>query len=298
MQPARGAIPQRDGEHADTPAERPFDSPGGAGFEQHLGVGLAPERYAGRFEPRAQPREVVDLAVAGDHERAAGGHHGLAAARREIDDGEAPVSERNSRIGVGLLPRVVGAARFGEPLARYQPTLRYFLLDEGACQDDDLPRGNLVTALIGFENSRSPEALGRIASALPEWLRGPGEPELKRAFLQWALRVVMPAGFRSENLSLILPQLEEDPTMLAEQAKEWYEEALERGIERGRAEERALLCRQAARKFDAGTAERLSGLLDRFTVPGQLGEVGDWIIECGTGADLLARAERMLQPSS
>ena len=76
----------------------------------------------------------------------------------------------------------------GEPLARYQPTLRYFLLDEGACQDDDLPRGNLVTALIGFENSRSPEALGRMASALPEWLRGPGEPELKRAFLQWALR--------------------------------------------------------------------------------------------------------------
>ena len=201
-------------------------------------------------------------------------------------------------------------APVGEPLARYQPTLRYFLLDEGACQDDDLPRGNLVTALIGFENSRSPEALGRMASALPEWLRGPGEPELKRAFLQWALRVVMPAGFRSENLSLILPQLEEDPTMLAERAKEWYEEALERGIERGikrgiergveqgRAEERALLCRQAARKFDAGTAERLSGLLDRFTVPGQLGEVGDWIIECDTGADLLARAERMLQPSS
>ena len=76
------------------------------------------------------------------------------------------------------------------------------------------------------------------------------------------------------------------------------EQGLERGIERGRAEERALLCRQAERKFDAGTAARLSGLLDRLTAPGQLGEVGDWLIECDTGADLLARAERRIWPSS
>ena len=69
---------------------------------------------------------------------------------------------------------------------------------------------------------------------------------------------------------------------------------LERGIERGRAEERALLCRQAERKFDAETAERLSGLLDRLTDPERLAEVGDGIIECGTGADLLDRAGRLV----
>ena len=197
-------------------------------------------------------------------------------------------------------------APVGEPLARYQPSLRYFVLDERGRRADDLPRGNLVTALIGFENSRSPEALGRAMSLLAEWFRGPGEPELRRAFLQWALWVVMPPGFHSEDLSQLLPQLEEEPTMLAERAKEWYEEArakgieqgIEQGIERGRAEERALLCRWAARKFDPGTGARLSGLLDRLTAPGQLGEVGDWMIECDTGADLLARVERMVQPSS
>ena len=193
-------------------------------------------------------------------------------------------------------------APVGEPLARYQPSLRYFVLDERAHRADDLPRGNLVTALIGFENSRSPEALGRAVSLLPDWLRGSGDPELKRAFLHWALRMVMPSGFGSQDLSRLLPQLEEEPTMLAERAKEWYEEAreqgIEQGIERGRAEERALLCRQAARKFGPATAARLSGLLDGLTAPGQLGEVGDWMIECGTGADLLARAERMVQPSS
>ena len=41
------------------------------------------------------------------------------------------------------------------------------------------------------------------------------------------------------------------------------------------------------------TAERLSGLLDSLTAPGQLAEAGDWIIECETGADLLDRAARV-----
>ena len=193
-------------------------------------------------------------------------------------------------------------APVGEPLARYQPSLRYFVLDERAHREDDLPRGNLVTALIGLETSRTPEALGRAVSSPAEWVRGPGDPELKRAFLRWALWVVMPPGFRSEDLSRLLPQLEEEPTMLAERVKEWCEEArvrgIEQGIERGRAEERALLCRWAARKFDPGTGARLSGLLDRLTAPGPLGEVGDWMIECDTGADLLARVERMVQPTS
>ena len=93
--------------------------------------------------------------------------------------------------------------------------------------------------------------------------------------------------------------------MLAESVKEWteqwfregreqgLEQGRELGLERGRAEERALLCRQASRKFDAETAELLSGLLDRFSDPERLAEVGDWIIECGTGADLLERAERL-----
>ena len=192
-----------------------------------------------------------------------------------------------------------------EPLARYQPSFRYFVLDERARQEDDLPRGNLVTALIGFENSRSPEALGRAMSALSEWLRGPEEAELKRAFLQWVLQVAAPARFRSEDLSAMLPQLEEDRTMLAEWAKEWYEEAhdrgvqqgIQQGVERGRAEERVLLCRLASRKFGAETGERLSGLLARLTDPERLVEVGGWIMECRTSADLLDRTGRLTRLS-
>ena len=95
------------------------------------------------------------------------------------------------------------------------------------------------------------------------------------------------------------------PQPLAERAKEWteqglregreqgIEQGLEQGPERGRAEERALPCRQAGRKFDAETAERLSGLLERLSHPERLAEVGDRIIGCRTGAELLDHTGRI-----
>ena len=85
--------------------------------------------------------------------------------------------------------------------------------------------------------------------------------------------------------------------MLAERVQEWIEEWLEQGREEGRAEERTLLCRLASRKFGAETGERLSELVARLTDPEQLAEVGDWIIECGTGAELLDRTGRLARPS-
>ena len=85
--------------------------------------------------------------------------------------------------------------------------------------------------------------------------------------------------------------------MLEENVREWTREWLEQGIEQGRAqgielvrhEERALLCRQAARKFDVGAAEGLAAALADVTDPDRLARVGDWIIECVTASELLAR---------
>ena len=74
---------------------------------------------------------------------------------------------------------------------------------------------------------------------------------------------------------------------------EGIEQGRTEGIEQGRTEgieqERALLCRQAGRKFDAGAAEGLAAALAGVTDPDRLAQVGDWIIECVTAADLLAR---------
>ena len=181
------------------------------------------------------------------------------------------------------------------------------MLDERGLGEDDLPEDSLVASLVEFEASRSPEDLARAVSRLPGWFRGGDEPDLRRSFLRWVSEVAAPPGSVSEE---VLGQMEEEPTMLAERAKEWYEEArlkgveqgmeqgLERGIEQGRAEERALLCRWAERKFGPGTSARPAGLLDRLAAPDQLGEVGDWMIDRDTGADLIARTERMVRPSS
>ena len=102
-----------------------------------------------------------------------------------------------------------------------------------------------------------------------------------------------------------LPEGGEMATLLEARAREWERqwyregraEGIERGMERGRAEERARLYhRLAARKFGAETAQRLSELLGRIPDDGPAAEVGEWIIECETGTELLDRAERASGP--
>ena len=169
-----------------------------------------------------------------------------------------------------------------EALARYQPSQRYFLLDVGRYGADDLPRGNLVSALILLENSRTPAGLERALDALLAWVRGPGERELKRAFGEWIRQVLLRGRFPEATLERTA-ELEEVRTMLEEQVQEWTrqwfeegrkegrEQGLERGISQG---QRALLRRQAARKFGAETAERLSELLSGLSNPERLAEIG------------------------
>ena len=187
-----------------------------------------------------------------------------------------------------------------EALARYQPSQRYFLLDVGRYGADDLPRGNLVSALILLENSRTPGELERALDRLVAWVRGPGERELKRTFGGWIRQVLLRGQFPEAVLERVA-ELEEERTMLEEQVQEWtrqwFEEGREEGREQGRAEERALLCRLTARKFDADTAERLSGVLNGLADPERLAEVGEWIIECETSAELLGRAGGIDQAS-
>ena len=61
------------------------------------------------------------------------------------------------------------------------------------------------------------------------------------------------------------------------------------GRELGRADERVRLRRQAALKFGTSTADRLADHLASLTTKEDLDRVGDWIIECESGVDLLSR---------
>ena len=202
-------------------------------------------------------------------------------------------------------------APVGEALARYQPAQRYFLLDVGRWADDDLPGRNLVSALVRLERSRPDEDMERAVGALIEW--GRGEDELNRAFAAWIGQVLIPrhSGKKEPPPGT---NLEEIRTMLAERVQEWYAEArekglragrqegLEKGLEKGReearAEQRALLGRQAARKFGAATAERLVARLPEITDRDRALAVGEWIIECEEGGELLQRVERLCTASA
>lgn len=64
------------------------------------------------------------------------------------------------------------------------------------------------------------------------------------------------------------------------------------GRAEGHAGQRTLLCRQAARRFGAATAERLADLIARVEDPARLAEVGDWIVTCASGRELLDRCSR------
>ena len=75
--------------------------------------------------------------------------------------------------------------------------------------------------------------------------------------------------------------------------KQGVEQGMAQGIEQERARGLARLRRQAAIKFGAGTAERLSALLGAAVAAEEMERVGDWIVECDRGGDLLARAAAM-----
>ena len=184
----------------------------------------------------------------------------------------------------------------GPALAPYQPSQRYFLLDEGRARREDLPRDNLVSTLIGLETDPDRERLPELLKALIGLLQEHEDAALRQAFEVWITQVLLPRRFR-DVAPESLPRLEEVRTMLEENVREWTaewvaegrEQGLEQGREEGREEERTLLCRMAARKFDAATAQQLAAALAEVTDADRLAQVGDWIIECGTAADLLAR---------
>ena len=88
----------------------------------------------------------------------------------------------------------------------------------------------------------------------------------------------------------------EEPAMLEhrmdEWEREWFRQGREEGREAGLAEERTLLRRQAARRFGAETAETLGRLLEGVDDADRLAEIGEMIVDCGTGGELLDRVER------
>ena len=196
----------------------------------------------------------------------------------------------------------------------------YPLLDVGALAGEDLPQRNRLSVLVRLETARSPEELLATLRDAFAWL---GDDDLGPVFVNWVSEVLMPLRFPDADRTEI-ENLQEGTTMLAERAKEWTEqwfaeglqEGLQEGLEKGRVQgleqgrvqgleqgrvqglERGqrdmavrMALRQARLKFGGATADRLSPVLDRIADPAALTKVGDWVIQCRDGAELLSRTE-------
>ena len=217
-------------------------------------------------------------------------------------------------------------AEAGAGLAPFQPRQRYLLLDQGALDVETLPSGNLVSAQVGLGRAPVPDvpaALGRIGALLSE----PRHGSLRRAFAEMARQLVSRSRTAGSQPGLVeslreLAQagdLNAMASTLGERIDEYVEEKIARGIAKGIAEriaerhkqvlaqgreegreeglerglrhERAMLSRQAARKFGSETATRLEALLERIDDPERFARIGEDVIDCATGAELIARVE-------
>ena len=195
----------------------------------------------------------------------------------------------------------------------------YVTLDVGRAEAGDSPPDDVLSFVIGIERMSSyNEGYATLREAFSA-LRGAEHRELRRTFHTWftLLAGQDAKGALIEEFEEMerIPEEGELRTPVQDRVRAWREadreqgraegvekgraEGVEKGraegVEKGRAEgvehERLLLRRLTERKFGADIAERAAALLAGIGEPGRLADVGEWIIDCSTGDELIARLE-------
>jgi hypothetical protein len=132
------------------------------------------------------------------------------------------------------------------PLWRYQPQMRYHIVDEGAFSEDDLAaRDTLAALLFRLEASPDPQRVVVLADAVLAWFgRHPGFEGIRPLFaeLLGGLMGPLAPGVR------VPEELLEVRNMLATRAEDWKRQWLQEGRLEGEA---ALLLRLLERRFGA-----------------------------------------------
>ena len=152
----------------------------------------------------------------------------------------------------------------------------------------DLGSGSLPAEFIGERGDK------RIAD-LCDWLDFGDEDEtrLYQCYLDWLYVIVprlRPRGWDPDR-DRKLEELMAEQSVLERNTDRWLRgyrrEILAEMRAEGLARERSLLVRLAVRRFGADIGRRLGARLDNIDDPGLLGRVGDLIVDCETGEQLL-----------
>jgi hypothetical protein len=171
------------------------------------------------------------------------------------------------------------------PLWRWQPDMRYHLIDEGAYGEEDLERRDALPALLfRLEGAPDPGRAVALADALIAWFaRHPGFEELRNVF----------AGLLGGVLARVAPGvsvpdgLVEVRDMLATQVETWKQHLFQEGEQKGRQEGRQEGRREGRQE---GEAALLLRLLER-----RFGDVPIWARDRIAAADTAALEEWSLR---
>ena len=177
----------------------------------------------------------------------------------------------------------------------------YLSLDVQRLAQDHQPSRNIASTIFKLDALGSPADIAvqmrDLSAWLPEEVGSATADAVLTAMLEW-LSSLTPRMFPGSGAAAVVAKLQQEVrerenkmSLLAERAKQWEAEWFKQGIDQGLARERELLCRQAERKFNVATAEELARRLDTVTDAERLAEVGCWIIDCSTGAELLDRTD-------
>ncbi len=180
-----------------------------------------------------------------------------------------------------------------EPLARFQPRMSYFLLDERRTSYELGDARDMVGALLALEQSQVGEDVFEAVLYLVNLLREPQHESLRQAFKGLMLGVLSP------QLSPIAEVFDhpEDPMTTRERLEHWYQEqrdallaegrqeGRQEGVKQGRTEgQRGILAKQLKLKFGPLDAEAEARLAQATSA--QLGRWAERVLTASSLAEI------------
>ena len=175
-------------------------------------------------------------------------------------------------------------------LRHWQPQIRYLLLEEHRYDDTELAGlRNVAAALFRLENSRAAEDIERVLGTLVEWLGAPEQTRLRRAFVVWLNRVLLPARVPGADIPKVI-ELQEMQAMLAERVKTWTEQWKQQGIQQG--------IEQGMQEGIQQGVHQGEGKVLRLLLVRRYGPLPSWVdqrLEQASENDLEVWAERVLE---
>ena len=187
-------------------------------------------------------------------------------------------------------------------LGRRRPDFDFEFLDAKALTADDA-NANWLAALLRLLCCRDATSLPVRSKTLFDALRHDGLDDLASILADLLMRMLIfrfagrGAEQQDDHLRLALTYMGE-PTMLEQAITEWREAALAEGRVEERAQsvarERAILSRQAARRFGSEAGDAFAALLANEEDIVRLGTMSDLVVDCADSDELLQRGRAVL----